>query len=336
MIKATLKKSAKPPVVDVEATVEPPSGGETAGAAPAPSGGGLEDTLLAGRSGKEKCGAEGAPAGAVATRPVSATPVAAGAAARSQIYVPDGFEGEFDSSDLKFPQLKIVQGSGPLAAQFDQGSLVYADQELFPPPSMKEGVTNPSLRFVPIAVKKQFRESLTPEQVAEGEMPRVVDTLAEVEALGGTTLWLGGQKPSWSPSGRCLFLIEKPEGSDHPGFALDLDGKQFAVAVFYAAGSSYNHVVKVLHNTAQTALLVPVCGPDGKPAVDQRGRVHKRPLLWKCFWTFSWGKKQVGNFQVYQPSLRLLAKEETGSDVRDYIANFVGSTATAGEALAGE
>src|SRR5437899_4811121 len=34
-----------------------------------------------------------------------------------------GLEGEFDRSDLKTPQLKIVNGSGELSQKFNQGSL---------------------------------------------------------------------------------------------------------------------------------------------------------------------------------------------------------------------
>lgn len=245
-----------------------------------------------------------------------------------------GFEGDWGADDLKFPQLKIVQGSGPLSVQFDNGTIIYGDNELLPPPSMKQGAVNPAIRFVPISIKKQFREKLSEDQVAQGEMPRIVDTVAQVEECGGTTRWVGNSMPDnyWEPSARCLFLIEKPEGTEHPGFALEIDGKLYGVAVYYAAGGSFRDSAKIIFNTALTSLLVPVLGEDNKPKLSPTGQIVKKPLLYKNFWHLNFAKKQAGNFTPWRPIVKLLAKEETSPEVRAYCASLTASPVEAAEA----
>lgn len=251
----------------------------------------------------------------------------------------EGFEGDWGSEDLKFPQLKIVQGSGPLSAQFDNGTIIYADQELLPAPSVKEGAKNPVLRIVPIHIKKQWREKLDKEAADAGEMPRVVNSRQEVEELGGTTQWIGGEKPSWDASARCLFLVEQPsmeevlkfypnrtDLEEHPAFCLELDGKNYAVALYYAGGGAYKASAQLIYNTSKTSLLVPSLGEDGKPQADGRGRPIKRVMLWKCFWTMGFRKVPFGNYQPWHPVMRLQAKAETGPDVRAYCASLMQGT----------
>lgn len=236
-----------------------------------------------------------------------------------------GIEGDWGSEDLRFPQLKIVQGSGQLSAQFDNGTVILADNILFNPPSVNPGAVNPLLYFVPLSVKKQWRENLSKEQQAEGLMPRVVDSIDEVEQLGGSTLWIGNQKPGWSPSARCLFLLEQPADVDHPNFVTELDGRNYAVAVYYAGGTAFNNSAKVIFNTGITSLQVPVLDGQGQPQKDPAGRVVKRTMLYKNLWTMQWNRKQSGEYMVWQPQVRILAKEETGPEVRSYIEGILNS-----------
>jgi len=234
-----------------------------------------------------------------------------------------GFEGDFDQTDTRVPQIKIVQGSGPMSKLFQQGALIYNELELLPSPNPQKPEEQPVLRFVPMFIKKQFRENLSEEEQKAGNMPRICNSLDEVERLGGSTRWIGDEKPSWGPSARCLFLIEKPEGSDHPGFPLTLDGKDYAVAVYYVAGGGYKLVVPVLLDASKTMLLVPELGGDGKVLTTPTGGIIKRPLLWKCFWQFRWQRETRGKFNPYQPNLKLVSREETGPDVRIYVSDFV-------------
>lgn len=236
-----------------------------------------------------------------------------------------GLEGDWGSEDLRFPQLKVVQGKGQLAAQFDDGTVIYADQILFPPASLTPGVVNPLLYFVPISIKKQWREKLSQDQVKAGEVPRTADTVEEVEELGGTTQWIGNQQPSWGPSARCLLLLEQPEGSDHPNFSTLLDGRNYGVAVYYSAGAAFNNFSKIIFNTGLTSLQVPIVDEAGQPILDAQNRIQKRTMLYKNYWTVQWQKKKSGEFLVWTPSTRILGAEVTGPEVRQYIETLLNS-----------
>lgn len=223
-------------------------------------------------------------------------------------------EGEFDQSDIRHPQLKIVNGSGPLSQTFNQGTIILGDEELLPAPHLDPAKVhlNPVLRVVPVQLKKQFREKLSQEDYAAGLMPRVLHTLAEVEAVGGTTQWIGKEQPSWQPMAICLILIQRPDegkpGHDHPLFAIELDGKVYAPAVFYAAGGGYNFPKAVI--SLQSSLFEGV-GKD------------RKMLLPKYNWSFKAVKKTVGNFSVFQPEVRCLSREVTGPELREFAANLV-------------
>jgi hypothetical protein len=256
------------------------------------------------------------------------------AVATSASFSGEGLEGEWGQEDLKYPQLKIVQGSGELSKQFDNGTIIYNDMELLPPPSVKEGAVNTPIRFIPVTLTKQFREKLSQEAVKAGEMPRIFNSIQEVQEAGLTTRWVGNERPDnyAEPSSKMLILIEQPEGVDHPSFVLTLDGKQYAAALYYAAGGAFRDSAKVIFNTALTSLLVPILGEDGQPKKNGAGAVMKKPMLWKNFWTLNFVKKQVGEFVVWRPVVKLLAKEQTGAELRAYCEQLVHGTPEAAEA----
>ncbi len=77
-------------------------------------------------------------------------------------------------------------------------------------------------------------------------------------------------------------------------------------------------------------------------AVDEKGKPVltvnipvKRPLLYKCPWTIEWDMVTAGNFTPYRPSVRLL-KEETGPEVRGYIASLLSNDAAHAAAAAND
>lgn len=226
-----------------------------------------------------------------------------------------GLEGEYDASDLTMPQLKIVNGSGELSQRYNQGSLIFGDNLIWSPPNLQPGAKNPVLTFIPLKVKKQFRENLTQEEVQEGLLPRVVNSRAEAEAMSGSdtaTQWVGNQKPRWSPSAFCIFLIAQPEHQDSENpveFTQTLDDRNWALCRYYAGGMAYNESAKVILSNAYTVL-----------------RVNGRITLHKRLWTFQVAKKKAGNFGVYVPVLRL-SKEETGPDATAFIQDMIGSQA---------
>jgi hypothetical protein len=316
MVKATLRTNPAPKVapktIDVDATVVSEKVESTVGAATAT--GNVDLTTLVNDEPQERETSSDAP-------PVNAGGSVPHNRAVSK-YAPaavEGFDGDWGADDVKFPQLKLVQGSGPLSQQFDAGSVIFGQELLFAPASVVAGAAKPVLKFVPIAIPKQWREKLSQDQAGDGLTPRIVNSIKEVEELGGTTRWVGNQMPDnlWEPSARCILLIEAPENTDHPGFALELDGKLYAVAVYYAAGGAFRASAKVIFNTAMTSLLVRILDAEGKPVI-KNGRPLKRPLIYKNFWNLTFEKVQAGNFTPWRPAVKLLCKEECGPDIRAF------------------
>jgi hypothetical protein len=339
MVKATLRTNptAKPsPVIDVKAEVVNEKIESTLGVGVGQASQDLTSLLPSQEpTAADVAAATGEPAPAAATAPATTSHN------RSvQKYQPapvEGFDGDWGADDVKFPQLKLVQGSGPLSQTFDAGSIIYGEELLFGPASVREGAPKQLIKFAPISITKQWREKLSQEQVGEGLMPRIVGTIAEVEELGGTTRWVGNQMPEnlWEPSARCILLIEQPTGCEHAGFNMELDGKMFSVAVYYAAGGAFRASAKVIFNTAMTQLLVPVLNDANEPLI-VNGRAQKRPLLYKNFWHLSFAKVQAGNFTPWRPVVKLLSKEETGPDVRAYCEGLTKSAEQVEAAAAAE
>ncbi len=237
-----------------------------------------------------------------------------------------GLIGEWDSGDVKFPALKLVQGSGQLSQTYNSGTVILGDDELLPPPDLKNPKPEHIFRFVPVTLEKQFRENLSEEDSKSGAIARIVNSLSEVEALGGTTQWIGDQRPSWGPSARILLLVERPDnlpgsGTDHPGFVLELGGKLYAPTVFYAGGTSWTNFAKPLFNAALTSLMVPERGADGAIVKTPTGVIRRQPYLPKSFWTWRTIKKTAGDYVVFTPEVRL-HKEETSDEIRQFVESL--------------
>jgi len=228
-----------------------------------------------------------------------------------------GITGEVSGDDLQYPRIQIVNGSGELSKQYNQGTTLLANEQLLPPPDPKTPKPNETFRVVPIHVHKQWRENLTEAEQAQGLMPQIVDTAEEAENIGGTCAWVGGQKPRWSPSARIFLLVEAPEGTEHPGFVNELDGSRWAVAVLFVGGSVYNHSAKVFITAAATTLMEPVLNADGTSAKDARGVVVKKVALSRFLWDWRTVKRAAGNFTVFGPELRTKSKA-AGPEVRAF------------------
>jgi hypothetical protein len=231
-------------------------------------------------------------------------------------------QGGFDSSDIKMPAIKVVQGSSPLKEEFHEGTVVLGENLLLEPPPLKDGPLN-KFRFVPFMMKKQYRQNLSQEEMDDGDMPAIVDSIEEVHAAGGTTQWMGRQKPSWGPLGTVTMLVEQPEGSDDPMFSLELDGKNFAVASYMAGGSAYTHCPKTILNNALSMLLEPMLDASGKPVLTKTGQPRKRPVLYRAFWTFHITRVKVRDFLIFQPRCKLLLNELVGPEARRYCEDLL-------------
>jgi hypothetical protein len=224
----------------------------------------------------------------------------------------DGTEGEWDQGDIKLPIMKIVNGSGPLSKTYNQGTLLYADEELWGPPSPKAGEPRPMMRFVPIKLVKMFKENLTEDEQDEGIMPRIVRTRDEALKLtpGEHVGYVNNEKGRWSPIAQCFVLLEEPAGSEHTGFSFQLDGKNYAPAVFWATGMAYTAFARTIFNAGRMQLKDHTTG---------------RAMYYKRFWEMritKGGKK----FVVFVPEIKL-TKEETGAEIRQFAQDLLGNQA---------
>lgn len=232
-----------------------------------------------------------------------------------------GLSGDWDSGDIKLPALRIVQGSGELSQKFNVGSVILGEELLLPSPDLRNPRPDDIFRFVPISITKQFKENLSQEEIQGGAMARYVSSIEEVQALGGTTQWVGEKRPSWSPSARMVVLVEQPAtgpGAEHPGFVIELSGKLYAPAIYYTAGTAYSATAKLIFNAALTVLTVPVLDEAGNVVKGPNGVVKRAPLLAKNFWSWRTGRKAAGEFTVWCPEIRLL-RDETSDDIREQV-----------------
>lgn len=253
-------------------------------------------------------GVTATPRNAPVTALARATPVAVSRYAA----VSDGaVEGEFDETDTRHPTLKIVQGSGSTSEKFSHGTLILGDEEVLPPPPADpaKAAAMPPLRFFPVQIKKQFQEVLPEGSFADGIMPKIVDTLEEVTALGGTLQYMEGATNRWRACGRILMLVERPEGCDHPLFSIELDGKVYAPAVYFASGGGYAATIKAIFGNKVSLFVT-------------EGSVRKLKL-WKHPWTFRVTKKKAGDFIVFRPEVRMQIKEQFGPELDAFAKSYL-------------
>lgn len=198
-------------------------------------------------------------------------------------------EGEFDASDVRFPYLRIVAGSGRLSEMFQSSSVILGDDVLLPPPNPQNPDPSHMFRFVPLHIKKSYRENLSKDEMDAGQLPRTVDTLQEVTNYGGTIQWIDNVKPSWAPMATIQMLVEAPEGCDHPSFVFESDGKLYAPAIYSAASSAYKEAALNIFNAARTTLRSVVKDENGAIVKDENGNPLREIMLHKSWWT--WRRK---------------------------------------------
>jgi hypothetical protein len=172
-----------------------------------------------------------------------------------------------------------------MSQKYKTGQVVLGEEVLLndPDPNAKPNPFLPTMRFIPISLVKRWRENVSQEEYQAGKTPEILDTEAEVEERGGTTQWIGrgpsAIRPSWSPSVTCLLLLEKPANSEHPNFAIDINGKSYAPCVFYATGTGFTYFAKNIFN-AQLSLQI-VVGQDAQNRPLKKTYVPKRVWTWE-------------------------------------------------------
>lgn len=227
-----------------------------------------------------------------------------------------GSEGDWNQTDVKHPALKIVAAVGEAASRYTPGTVLLGDEVLFESVGPK-GVP-PKLTFIPIRNKKRYQEALSQADRDAGGVPQTADTAEEVENLGGCLRYLGKTAPSWKPYATLLMLIQAPEGTQHPAFSVELDGKLYCPAIYFAANSAFIRTSKKLFNEGMSLMETIGTLPSGKPI--------RRTVLHKKIWTFSPIFNKAGEHWIWSPQISM-TNVLTPPAVREFIDELTGKTA---------
>lgn len=185
--------------------------------------------------------------------PVAMVPVAAAPLATRKTLLGDYLP---DFSDIIMPRLNIAQNIGDLSDLFPSGSLVLnRDVLLWEPPVRQKGqvvtAANPPVEIIVVG----FRDTRYAEKTTGGAKGRILNTVQEVVAAGGTIEYSEAKalgKPLYQPLAEAVILIRKPawvEDKDNNSFSFDIpeaDGAEgkWALALWSLKGSSYTDAGK--------------------------------------------------------------------------------------------
>lgn len=156
-----------------------------------------------------------------------------------------GITGDIDSEDIKFPLVQIVSGMGKLSDidGLNKGDLVLDGEYKLEQPA----------DITVVRLAKLYEENL-PWGV--DEIPRLVNTKAEVLDLGGTLGWTTGDDgervaPTWKPMADALIAVSQ-DGDDPSFFPFEHDGKNYAFARWKLRNTAYFSAATDLISAAAT------------------------------------------------------------------------------------
>ena len=137
--------------------------------------------------------------------------------------------GDFDASDISFPRLQVAQGVGPLSDTPTKGDIVLDGETVIGGPKMDP------VEFTVLRIAKMYEENVP---FGGDEVPRLVETKAQVLALDGSTDWgHDGEQPSWKPIADALVCIK---GGDDAGvFPYEHRKENYAFALWKIKGVAY-------------------------------------------------------------------------------------------------
>lgn len=125
-------------------------------------------------------------------------------------------------ADVKIPALNVVQGVGDLCQLFLPGTIVYDQQVVLagPPPKPAETKAGAPEQTPVNIVLIGFRPTRYAEKTEAGAQGRILSSVADVHAVGGTTVYdeaysgAGKERkqlrPYFTPLATALILIEAP------------------------------------------------------------------------------------------------------------------------------
>lgn len=157
--------------------------------------------------------------------------------------IPNGMQGEFESSDIRLPRLNLIQKMSDMVnSGFRPGDILYN----------KELALNKPAEVVVVKVKKQYQQDLP---YGGDVLPHVCDTLAEVREAGGTTEW-GGEN-HYSEMAHLQLLVKAPDNlhAEYEDlFPYEVDGTSWAPAMFTVAKTAYKSAAKPVITAAFSTL----------------------------------------------------------------------------------
>lgn len=233
-----------------------------------------------------------------------------------------GIEGEWDSSDVRIPSLRVVRRSD---GKNIEGTLLIDDDVVLEPPSLKSDKENNHLRFLVCSIQKRYREQLSDAQAKEGMRPLVYDTQQEVNDAGGTLYKTDTGQARFRKVAILNLLVEKPDECNSDAFDVELDGKWYAAVKYYAySWTDYSGMACDIINAVRGKLTQTITDKDGKPILDDNGRTVRQVVLHKYFWTMETETKNVNGFNVTTPNVKL-TDDQPGSQAVEYINDLLGA-----------
>ena len=165
-----------------------------------------------------------------------------------------GGEDDADAGDIRWPHVNVVQSmSDPALKRFGEGHIVLA----------KEIDLGVSARVIVVGFGPLKFIEKTKYVKGINSNARIVNSVQDVEAANGTTLWreskendkIKSDKPWFMKSRNALLLIEKPEGVDDARFTFVAGDKHFAAALFGVKSTSYESFYVRLNSENKTGTL---------------------------------------------------------------------------------
>lgn len=163
--------------------------------------------------------------------------------------LPKGMSGEISSEDIKLPSIRLVGKTSALADEFPSGSWVYDGSIV-----LSDGKT--PFNAIVVRFAKKYQERRAYEDSNDSPVV-VVDTLSQVQALGGSLL-KDAAKP-FMPIAIIQLLIEAPatlDEAERSRFGIEIEGKNYAFALYSAnSPTAYNAVGKEIISATANGLL---------------------------------------------------------------------------------
>lgn len=163
--------------------------------------------------------------------------------------------------EIILPRINLVHNVGRLCQTFRPGEIVFGQSTvIYTPPVLKDGEVKEKGTDPCTMVVLGFRPTRFVEKVDGGGRGMLVNSPEEVSAAGGTLDYKEWQLKK--PSGMKYFqyladavvLVERPKQIENDGtvFIYDVEGKQYALALWSMKGTAYTKAAKTVFFTQRS------------------------------------------------------------------------------------